>query len=117
MLHDNQDSHKLNFVKDALIEEDYTRDMVSMVMDMTDDVTIGIFDELKISSVKRPKFRNAVKPLKQRKDQINRVFNISPPQQHKDNQTEKQTMHFPKQKEKKKMKYPPKHPKLDQEFE
>ena len=48
-------------MKDALIE-DYTLDMV---VDMTDKDIDDIFDELKISSVKRPRFRNAVKRLKQ----------------------------------------------------
>ena len=97
MSHDNQDSliawlnsNKLNFMKDALIEEEYTLDMV---MDMTEDEMIGIFDELKISNLKRPRFRNAVKRLKQRKDQINRVFNQSQQQKHIESLTEKQAQH------------------------
>ena len=58
------DSNKLNFIKNALISAHYTLDMI---VDMTDNDINGIFDELKISNLNRPPFRNAVKRLKQAK--------------------------------------------------
>ena len=56
-------SNKLNFVKDALVEAEYT---LEIVVNMTDDDMNGIFDDLKISNLKRPPFRTAVKKLKEK---------------------------------------------------
>ena len=71
MAQDNQQSlvawlntNKLNFIKDVLVEEEYTLDMI---VDMTDNDIDDIFDELKIPKIKRPRFRNAVKRLEQTK--------------------------------------------------
>ena len=57
-------SNKLNFMKDALVEEDYTLDMI---VNMTDEEMIGVFDKLKISNLKRHRFRTAVINLKHQK--------------------------------------------------
>ena len=59
-------SNKLNFIKDVLIEEEYTLDMI---VDMNDNDIDDIFDELKIPKLKKPRFRNAVKRLKQQQQQ------------------------------------------------
>ena len=68
-------ANKLNFMKDALVEEDYTLDMI---VSMTDDDMNGIFQDLKISNIKRPRFRNAVQSLKQKKqNKINPVVTVS----------------------------------------
>ena len=55
------ESSNFTFLQDALVEEGYTLDMI---VDMTDEDMNGIFEELKISNLKRPRFRNAVKRLK-----------------------------------------------------
>ena len=50
------------FMKDALVEEGYT---LEMVIDMTDKDIDDIVDALNMSKLKRPRFRNAVKKLKE----------------------------------------------------
>ena len=55
-------SSNLTFLKDALVEEDYTLDMI---VDMTDEDMNDIIDGLNMPKLKRPRFRNAVKRLKQ----------------------------------------------------
>ena len=53
--------NRLNFVKDVLVKENYTLDMI---VDIADEDMILIFDELNVSGLQRPRFRNAVKLLK-----------------------------------------------------
>ena len=57
------ESNKLHFIKDALISADYT---LEIIVNMTDKDIDDIFDELKMSKLKKPLFRNAVKRLKEK---------------------------------------------------
>ena len=55
--------NNLNFMKDALVEEGYT---LKMIIEMTDKDIEDIIDGLDMPKIKRPRFRNAVKRLKQK---------------------------------------------------
>ena len=62
--------NELDFMKNALVNAKYTLEMIS---DMTEDDMNGIFDQLKISPLERPRFRTAVKLLKQKLNSTNTV--------------------------------------------
>ena len=88
--------NKLNFMKDALVEEKYTLEMIEA---MTNDEINGICVDLNIPHIKRPRFRVAVQSFQNAQTNNNNVkkqtqqsHNTIPNENKKENKIKKQNV-------------------------